>query len=289
MCGVFGFIARKVGARPNQKHLEKMAEVAELRGDHAYGFAWVENGTNRLRMHKAPGGVTDNLDALKVANDCTMLIGHTRWATHGSASDNSNNHPHPCDGGWIVHNGVVTNDIELIDEFNHMPIGECDSEVIGLTIEAMQGTLLERSVAGLNRLHGGAVVLGLWTRPNRMLVSRNGNPLHIEERDEGFYLCSLPIGMKNPRQIRDNTARILTVGNVDKSGVKQSVKGLKKCKTQRELWKTYNRPSQSIKVKAGSKRTVKVSSHRAGKVRWSQERDYTYEANDDGTGSWVVK
>jgi hypothetical protein len=71
--------------------------------------------------------------------------------------------------------------------------------------------------------------------------------------------------------------------------VKQSVKGLEKCKTQRDLWKTFSEPSQPIKVKAGSTRMMKVSSHRAGKVRWSQERDYTFEANDDGTGSWVVK
>jgi len=284
MCGVFGFIARKAGARPNLSHLENMAEVAELRGDHAYGLAWIENGTNRLRMHKAPGGVTDNLDTLKAAIDCTMLIGHTRWATHGSASDNANNHPHPCDGGWIVHNGVVTNDIELIDEFNHLPVSECDSEVIGLTVESLDGSLLERSVAAINRLNGSHAILGLWTRPNRMLVARRGNPLSIEERDEGFYFCSTPCMMKNDQEIRDNTARILTVGNIHKSGVRQSVKGLEKCQpAKRELWRTFGTP------KTGARRTVKVSSHHKGKVKWSHERDYNFEANDDGTGSWVVR
>ena len=282
MCGVFGFIARKAGARPNLEHLELMAVIAESRGDHAYGLAWIENGTNRLKMHKAPGGVTGNLDTLKAASDCTMLIGHTRWATHGSASDNANNHPHPCDGGWIVHNGVVTNDIELIEEFNHLPVSECDSEVIGLTVESLDGSLLDRSVAAINRLHGNHAVLGLWTRPNRMLVARRGNPLSIEERDEGFYVGSTPCGMTDDKEIRDNTARILTVGNINKSGVRQSVKGLAKCQpVKRDLWKTFKTPKKQ--------RTLKVSSHRAGKVSWSHERDYNFEANADGTGSWVVK
>jgi glucosamine 6-phosphate synthetase-like amidotransferase/phosphosugar isomerase protein len=284
MCGVFGFIARKAGARPNLHHLERLAEAAEFRGDHAYGLAWIENGTNRLRMHKAPGGITGNLDTLKAASDCTMLIGHTRWATHGSASDNANNHPHACDGGWIVHNGVVTNDIELIDEFNHLPVSECDSEVIGLTIESLNGSLMERSVAAINRLKGSHVVLGLWTRPNRMLVVRRGNPLSIEERDEGFYFCSIPCYMKNDQEIRDSTARILTVGNINESGVRQSVKGLDKCRTAKmDLWKTFEEP------KTGARRSVKVSSILKGKVKWSHARNYDYEANDDGTGSWVVK
>ena len=284
MCGVFGFIARKAGARPNLGHLEMMAEVAELRGDHAYGLAWIENGTNRLKMHKAPGGVTDNLDTLKAASDCTMLIGHTRWATHGSASDNANNHPHPCDGGWIVHNGVVTNDIELIDEFNHLPVSECDSEVIGLTVEALDGSLLERSVAAINRLGGSHAILGLWTRPNRMLVARRGNPLSIESRDEGFYFCSTPCMMASDHSIRDNTARILTVGNIHKSGVSQSVKELEKCQTEkRELWRTFLTP------KTVTNRSVKVSSHKDGKVEWSRERGYNFEENEDGTGLWVVR
>ena len=284
MCGVFGFIARKAGARPNLGHLEMMALVAERRGDHAYGLAWIENGTNRLKMHKAPGAVTDNLDALKVASNCTMLIGHTRWATHGSALDNSNNHPHSCDGGWIVHNGVVTNDIELIQEFNHLPVSECDSEVIGLTIEAMSGSLLDRSVDGINRTKGGSVVLGLWARPNRMLISRRGNPLSIESRDEGFYFCSTPSGMTDGKDVRDNTARILTVGNIHKSGVSQSVKELTPCrKAQRNLWKTYTTPTTS------TSRSVRVSSHKNGKVEWSRERGYNFEATEDGTGSWVVK
>ena len=107
---------------------------------------------------------------------------------------------------------------------------------------------------------------------------------HIEERDEGFYLCSLPNEMKNPRKIRDNTARILTVGNVDKSGVKQSVKGLEKCLTAKmDLWKTFEEP------KTGARRSVKVSSILKGKLKWSHERDYNYGANADGIGSWVVK
>lgn len=49
------------------------------------------------------------------ARGALALIGHCRWATHGSPADNRNNHPHPAGRGWIVHNGVVFNHGELAE------------------------------------------------------------------------------------------------------------------------------------------------------------------------------
>jgi hypothetical protein len=48
---------------------------------------------------------------------------------------NINNHPHPADGGWIVHNGVVRNYERLVRDRRLCPVSECDSEVLGLLIE----------------------------------------------------------------------------------------------------------------------------------------------------------
>jgi hypothetical protein len=58
--------------------------------------------------------------------DARMLIGHLRFATHGKPEENINNHPHPADGGWIVHNGVVATTNGSCA--GCWPVSECDSE-----------------------------------------------------------------------------------------------------------------------------------------------------------------
>ena len=71
-----------------------------------------------------------------MARNARMLVGHCRWATHGDPRNNLNNHPHPADGGWIVHNGVVHNHEDLRRRVRPLAVTECDSEVLGLLIEA---------------------------------------------------------------------------------------------------------------------------------------------------------
>ena len=82
------------------------------RGPHAFGFAWLD-WEGRLRMFKQTGKITSNLGLLRMMKNARIIVGHCRYATHGAPENNLNNHPHPADGGWIVHNGVVSNHEEL--------------------------------------------------------------------------------------------------------------------------------------------------------------------------------
>src|SRR4051794_35554684 len=133
MCGVFGFVAHD--DRPvNPKILARVALATQRRGPHAWGMAWID-GKGRLRMYKQTGKVGDALGLLKMAADARLLVGHCRYATMGDPTNNLNNHPHPCDGGWIVHNGVIPNYGGLVDRFGLHPVSGCDSEVLGLLIE----------------------------------------------------------------------------------------------------------------------------------------------------------
>jgi len=214
MCGVFGFIG--TGGRIDMRTLTAAAMAAEARGRHAWGMAWIDRG-GRMHCYKQPGPVSDSLGLLKWAGDAVALIGHTRWATHGKPEDNANNHPHPSDGGWIVHNGVIQNHGALIGDHGLLPVTACDSEVLALLIEAGTGPLLDRcrDAIDLTERSSGLVMLGLW-KPGRVIVARRGNPLSYATRPEGAYLCSLSAGLPGGAvDVPDGSVSAFTPGKDD--------------------------------------------------------------------------
>jgi glucosamine 6-phosphate synthetase-like amidotransferase/phosphosugar isomerase protein len=194
MCGCFGFVSFD-GRGPSLKHLEAIARVTMSCGKHAFGFAWLD-GAGRLRMFKQTGKIVDHLGLLAMAKDARMLIGHCRFATHGDPGNNLHNHPHSADGGWIVHNGVIRDYDEIVDAQDLHPVTSCDSEVLGLLIEQGQGTLRERCVEAVQYASGSPLVmLGLWSRPGRMVALRSSNPLALGVCEGRVYLGSLPEGL----------------------------------------------------------------------------------------------
>ena len=189
MCGVFGFVAK--GQEPvNLKLLRRVARTTQRRGPHAWGMAWID-GAGRLKMFKQTGRVTDALALLAMASDARLLIGHCRYATQGNPENNLNNHPHPADGGWIVHNGVIRTYRRLIDKHDLHPATECVSEVLGLLTEHLPGDIFGRAMrAAMMASDSPLVMLGLW-KPGRLVAVRNGNPLCVGETGRGYYLGSL--------------------------------------------------------------------------------------------------
>ena len=190
MCGVFGFVAKE--REPvNLRILSRVARETMQRGPHAWGLAWLDK-KGRLHMFKQEGRIVDSLGLLSMAKDATMLIGHCRYATHGDPSDNSNNHPHPAEDGWIVHNGVISHYRRIIREYDLEPVTECDSEVLGLLIDSLPGPVTRRCAEAAQIAAGGPLVmLGLW--PDRLVAIRDGGqPLHLGETRDGYYLGSLP-------------------------------------------------------------------------------------------------
>jgi hypothetical protein len=194
VCGVFGYVSFD-GKGPSIKRLQKIARATMRRGPHAFGFAWVD-GQGRLKMYKQTGRIVDHLSLLMMAQDAQVLIGHCRYATHGTPDNNLNNHPHSADGGWIVHNGMI-HDYEAIIRMSSLhPVTSCDSEVLGLLIEDGQGTLKERCVEAVQYASGlPLVLLGLWSRPGRMVALRSGNPLSMGICKGRVYLGSLEEGL----------------------------------------------------------------------------------------------
>jgi glucosamine 6-phosphate synthetase-like amidotransferase/phosphosugar isomerase protein len=209
MCGLFGFMTRQ-GHSPDIARLKRIAIATERRGRHAFGPAWV-TADGRLHTFKRPGPATANLGDLDQCAGALVVVGHCRWATHGAPEDNRNNHPHRAGSGWIAHNGVVRNHASLVRRYGLSPWTACDSEVLGLLLAQMRGRLERRAACTARLAEGPLAILGAWSKPARLLIVRNGNPLWFGETSRGLYFGSLPDDLPGTaRLICDQYAGLLT-------------------------------------------------------------------------------
>jgi glucosamine--fructose-6-phosphate aminotransferase (isomerizing) len=125
-------------------------------------------------------------------------IAHTRWATHGGKTD-YNSHPHSdmAQRISVVHNGTITNFLELKNELQESGVefrSQTDTEVIAQLIGSYvrQGhSVIDAVKSALPRLQGtyGLCIMDKQC-PERMIVSRNGSPIVIGKGREEMYVAS---------------------------------------------------------------------------------------------------
>lgn len=111
MCGIVGYISSQntevIDVGP---FLISGLQRLEYRGYDSAGIATLQAGEN-IRVTKVAGRVAELDKAVqRAASRGTIGIGHTRWATHGAATQ-ANAHPHTGGNGTIAiaHNGVIEN------------------------------------------------------------------------------------------------------------------------------------------------------------------------------------
>ena len=136
MCGIVGYAGDQNVVDILLQGLRRL----EYRGYDSAGAAVID-AENNIQVCKAVGRI-DNL-AKAVGGrfpEAKVGIGHTRWATHGAATE-GNAHPHfgGDDQLALCHNGVIENFFELrrtLEAEGYAFVSDTDSEVIAHLLDA---------------------------------------------------------------------------------------------------------------------------------------------------------
>lgn len=194
MCGIVGYIGTQQAAPLLIEGLTRL----EHRGYDSAGVAVV--GASGLRSAKRAGRVRDLGEGLPRRFAGRAGIGHTRWATHGPATD-ANAHPHLDTARdatarvAVVHNGIIDNAAALRAELADSGVelaSDTDTEVIAHLVAASGAATPEGRVAeALARIEGTYGLAVLQSEfPDRIVVARNGSPLLIGVGEREMHIAS---------------------------------------------------------------------------------------------------
>lgn len=192
MCGILGYIGDQ---RRTVDVLLKGLSRLEYRGYDSSGIAVIEDGQSRV--FKSKGKLSKLKTKInKHSPKGTLGIGHTRWATHGDASQ-KNAHPHISGGTSVVHNGIVENYLELKNELKkkgYKFYSDTDTEVIAHLIEDMSKSGLDfedAARATFNKIEGSFAIAVISDKePDKVIATRRFSPLIVAKGDNENYLAS---------------------------------------------------------------------------------------------------
>ena len=190
MCGIVGYIGSQNAA---PVLIEGMSRL-EYRGYDSAGIAVL--GSRGTQVFRKVGRVRDLDATLPKRLAGKVGIGHTRWATHGPATED-NAHPQTSEDGRIsvVHNGIIDNAATLRERLDARGVkftSETDTEVIAHLVAQSEAATLEEAVLDvLSRIIGTYAIAVLDERhPDRIVVARNGSPLILGVGDHEMFVAS---------------------------------------------------------------------------------------------------
>lgn len=213
LCGIIGVVAL-LGKTPYSPGVMVYRGLLRLeyRGYDSAGVASVVGGC--VRVLKGKGRIADLERRIGLSSiEGLTVIGHTRWATHGTPSDN-NAHPHiDCSGRIaVVHNGIIQNFRELkkmlIDK-GHVFRSDTDTEVFPHLVEELYkntNDLFKAFRKAVEMIDGSyALIMISSIEPDKIFFAKKDSPLIIGLGD-GFNILASDIPA-----LLEYTRRIITV------------------------------------------------------------------------------
>ncbi|MFM8572283.1 MAG: glutamine--fructose-6-phosphate transaminase (isomerizing) [Pirellula sp.] len=226
MCGIVGYVGKSDATEFLLQGLYRL----EYRGYDSAGLALLRDD-GILERRRSVGRIS-NLESLVRQSpvQSRIGIGHTRWATHGAATE-ANAHPHyggrtELDGLAdlaLVHNGVIENYQDLKQELlksGYSFQSETDTEIVAHLLhqsilhKRAEGTFDQASAVDyasalrevLGRLRGtyGLVVM-FHGKPDFLLAARCGSPLVIGVGQGEQFIAS------DPAPLYGRTDKVITL------------------------------------------------------------------------------
>ncbi|MDQ6658506.1 MAG: glutamine--fructose-6-phosphate transaminase (isomerizing) [Actinomycetota bacterium] len=190
MCGIVGYIGDQQAAPVLVEGLTRL----EYRGYDSAGIAVLS--PSGVKVVRAVGRVRDLEAKLPKRLAGKVGIGHTRWATHGAATE-PNAHPQASEDGRIqvVHNGILDNASALrasLAADGVTLMSDTDTEVLAhLVARATADSLEDKLIDALSHVTGTyAVAVISADHTDRVVVARNGSPLVIGVGDHEMFIGS---------------------------------------------------------------------------------------------------
>lgn len=197
MCGIVGVVGNRNATDILMQGLEKL----EYRGYDSAGI-YVINQPENGRLIKSVGRIADLRAKIGIDVAGSTGIGHTRWATHGQATE-ENAHPHASATGRLVlvHNGVIENYLQIKENYlaGHNLKGETDTEIAVHLIGQFVTdglSVLEAFKKALHIIEGSyAFALIDSQNPDIIYVAKNKSPLLIGLGEGYNMVCSDAMAM----------------------------------------------------------------------------------------------
>ena len=200
MCGIFAYIRSKDGPKSKQSPLDVCIsglKLLEYRGYDSSGIAGIIDG--KIRACKRAGNI-EILEQAALSENLRLdvAIAHTRWATHGIASE-QNAHPHLDERRSlaVVHNGIIENHSEIRERLTEVGVkfySDTDTEVIAALISYYyRGDILASIQRALRELKGSlAIALIHQDYPDQIIGVSRESPLvfGIDRKNKEGYLAS---------------------------------------------------------------------------------------------------
>ena len=172
MCAVVGAFSK---TKVDLDLFQKVMVQSMIRGKHASGIAWNNNGKLAYRI------IDESANFLAFKNiDTNMIIGHARYST----SDLNYNQPIKTDKIAIVHNGVISQEHPDTwkDTYGYNFNTKNDSEIVLRSYENNKHPLqLDGSMA--------TIILDMTNKPTILFFRNEQRPLYYST-DKDIYIAS---------------------------------------------------------------------------------------------------
>lgn len=208
MCGIVGIIGKN-DLIPN---ILKSLKALEYRGYDSAGIAFKND--QKIKEIKTVGKISNLLKKYKKhIIESSIIIGHTRWATHGKPIQ-KNAHPFLKSQCALVHNGIIENYKDLIKKYKINKknlLSDTDSEVIAEIINILINennnpiNIIQRITKDIKGTYAFVI---LFKNDDSIYAVKKGSPLIIGTGKNHMSISSdilgLPINSEKVIYLEDN-------------------------------------------------------------------------------------